>query len=59
MPYLYGTRIKKTKMYKEVERYRNNAKIDYELGIIKKDEYDTEIAACRMFEKALSNYSIF
>ena len=36
MPYLSGTQIKKTKMYKEVERYKKDAEIDYELGIIKK-----------------------
>ena len=59
MPYLSGTQIKKTKMYKEVKRYREDAEIDYELGVIKKDEYETEIEAVRMFEKALANYSIF
>ena len=59
MPYLSGTAIKRTKMYKEVARYESDANIDYELGIISKSEYEIEIKSVQLMEKALANYSAY
>lgn len=59
MPYLSGSMQKRTKMYKEVARYESNAKIDYELGIISKEEYTVEITSVRLLEQALANYSVY
>lgn len=57
LPYLSGTSIKRTKMYKEIARYESDAHIDYELGIISKADYDIEMKSIRVFERALANYS--
>lgn len=59
MPYLSGTANKRTKMYKEVSRYESDARIDYELGVISKNEYEIEMKTVRLLEKALANYSTY
>lgn len=59
IPYLSGTINKRTKMYKETKRYFDDAKIDYELGVIDKEEYELEIKAIRLLEKALANYNVY
>lgn len=59
MPYLSGTINKRTKMYKEAARYESDARIDYELGVISKTEYDVEMKSVRLLEKALANYKVF
>lgn len=59
MPYLSGTMKKRTMMYKETYRYEENAKIDYELGVIGKNEYEIEMKAVRLLEKALANFKVF
>lgn len=56
LPYLSGTSIKRTKMYKEIARYESDAHIDYELGIISKADYEIEMKSIRVFERALANY---
>lgn len=57
IPHLSGTINKRTRMYKEVSRYENDARIDYELGVISKSEYEFEMKAIRLLKKALENYS--
>ena len=59
IPYLSGTSNKRTKMYKEVSRYESDARIDYELGVINKSEYEFEMKAIRLLERALANYSVY
>lgn len=59
MPYLSGTLKKRSMMYKETGRYEKDAQIDYELGIITKEEYEFEMKTVRLLEKALANYSVF
>lgn len=59
IPYLSGTMNKRTRMYKEAKRYEDDAQIDFELGVINKEEYELEIKAVRVFEKALANYSVY
>lgn len=59
MPYLSGTSKKRSMMYKETNRYESDAKIDYKLGVIKKDEYEIEMKAVRLLEKALANFKVF
>ena len=46
-------------MYKEITRYKNDAEIDYELGVIDFGEYNLEIKAVRLFEKSLANFSVY
>ena len=46
-------------MYKETSRYEKDAKIDYELGVINKEEYEIEIKSVRLLEQALANYSVY
>ena len=57
--YLSGSMNKRTRMYKEITRYENDAKIDYELGVIDFSEYNLEIKAVRLFEKSLANFSVY
>ena len=59
IPYLSGTIQKRTRMYKETKRYFEDAQIDYELRVINKEEYELEIKAIRLLEKALANYKIY
>ena len=59
IPYLSGTMNKRTRMYKEVARYEEYAKVDHDLGVITDNQYETEIKAVRIFEKALANYSVY
>ena len=59
IPYLSGTLNKRTRMYKEAKRIREDAQIDYELGVINKDQYEIEIKAVNLFEKALANYKLY
>ena len=57
--YLSGSMNKRTRMYKEITRYENDAEIDYELGVIDLGEYNLEIKAVRLFEKSLDNFSVY
>lgn len=60
IPYIQsGTLKKRTMMYKETDRYSKDAAIDYELGIINKEEYDIEIEAIRRFNQALANMECY
>lgn len=59
MPYMSGTMKKRTMMYKETHRYEEDAKIDYELGVIGKNEYEIEMRAVRLLERALANFKVF
>lgn len=59
MPWLSGTKNKRTMMYKEASRYEQDANIDYELGVISKEEYEIEIKAVQLLEQALANYSVY
>ena len=54
-----GTMNKRTRMYKEVQRYESDAKIDRELGVISQSEYDVEIKAIRLLEQSLANFHLF
>lgn len=56
MSYLSGTLNKRTRMYKEVDRYRKDAEIDYELRIINIEEYNIEIKSVHLLEKALFKF---
>ena len=57
--YLSGSMNKRTRMYKELTRYENNAEIDYELGVIDTVEYNLEIKAVGIFKKSLANFSVY
>ena len=57
--YLSGSMNKRTRMYKEITRYENDAEIDYELGVIDLGEYNLEIKAVRLFENSLANFSVY
>ena len=59
VPYVSGSANKRTRMYNMVKRYREDAEIDFELGIINKEEYDIEIKAVQLFERMLANYKIY
>ena len=59
IPHMSGTCNKRTRMYREVKRYREDADIDFKLGVISKDEYEFEIKAVRLLEKALANYKTY
>ncbi|MCD7866815.1 MAG: hypothetical protein LUG62_01140 [Clostridiales bacterium] len=58
-PYLGGTTNKRTRMYKEIAKYEDYAKVDRDLGVITDSQYEVEIQAVRIFEKALANYSVY
>lgn len=53
IPWLSGTKRKRTMMYKETSRYEKDAKIDYELGVISKEEYEISsiirTGTCKLF----------
>ena len=57
--YLSGSMNKRTRMYKEITRYENDAEIDYELGVIDLGEYNSEIKAVRLFENSLANFRVY
>ena len=57
--YLSGSMNKRTRMYKEIIRYENDAEIDYDLGVIDFGEYNLEIKAVRLFKKSLANFSVY
>lgn len=59
IPYLSGTSNKRSRMYKEASKYASDAKIDMEMGIITKQEYEIEIKTVRLFEKALANFKTY
>lgn len=59
IPYLSGSMNKRARMYKETKRYFDDARIDYELGAIDKEEYELEIKAVRLLERALANYKAY
>lgn len=58
MPYLSGTLNKRTKMYKAVERYEKDFKIDYRLGMINKETYEREMKVIYLCNKCLANFTI-
>ena len=57
--YLSGSMNKRSRMYKEIIRYENDAEIDYDLGVIDFCEYNLEIKAVRLFKKSLANFSVY
>lgn len=59
VPYVSGTLEKKRRMYKNAERYREDAVIDFELGVINQEEYNIEIKAVQLFERMLANYIVY
>ena len=59
IPWLSGTKRKRTIMYKETSIYEKDAKIDYELGVISKEEYEIEMKSVQLLEQALANYSVY
>lgn len=59
IPWLSGTKRKRTMMYKETSRYEKDAKIDYGLGVISKEEYEIEMKSVQLLEQALANYSVY
>lgn len=57
--HIVGTKNKRTRMHKLADRYRNDAIIDFELGVINKEEYETEVKAVRMLKRAIDNMDIY
>lgn len=57
--HIVGTKNKRTRMYKLADRYRNDAIIDFELGVINKEEYETEVKAVHMLKRAIDNMDIY
>ena len=43
-------------MYKETSRYEKDAKIDYELGVISKEEYEIEMKSVQLIVAGLMIY---
>lgn len=59
VPYVSGSMNKRTRMYKMVQRYREDAEIDFELGVINQKEYNIEVKAVQLFERMLANFKVF
>lgn len=59
VPYVSGSMNKRTRMYKMAQRYREDAEIDFELGVINQEEYSIEVKAVQLFEKMLANFKVF
>lgn len=59
VPYVSGSMNKRTRMYKMAKRYREDAEIDFELGVINQEEYNIEIKAVQLFERMLANFKVF
>ena len=57
--YISGTLNKRTRMSKIVERYREDAKIDYELDVITKEEYELEMDAVALLDLAVMAMNIY
>ena len=57
--YLSGHKNTKTKLEKMVKKYKDDAEIDYELGVITKDTYDYEIKIHNLMVENLKNFNIY
>ena len=57
--YMSGSKIKKTKMEKMLNRYREDSKTDYELGVIAKEIFDFEQKGAEILKKSIEHFVIY
>lgn len=57
--YLSGSKKKRTMLYEMLEKFIDDAKIDYELGILCMEEYHVEMKAAEIIKKSLENYRMY
>lgn len=57
--YLSGHKKVKTELEKMVSKYRGDAEIDFELGVISEEIYNYEIKISSLMSKNLENFIIY
>ena len=57
--YMSGSKIKKSKLQKMLDNYKDNSSLDCELGIIDKSIHDFEMKAAEILEKSLEHYETY
>ena len=57
--YMSGSKQKKNKMEKMLKQYKEDSKLDCELGVISKDIHEFEMKAAEILEKSFANFIIF
>lgn len=57
--YMSGSKIRKTKLQKMPDNYKDTSCLDCELGVIDKSIHDFEMKAAGILEKSLEYYEIY
>lgn len=58
LPYMSGTKHKKTMLEKKIDKYKFDAKLDHELGVIDDSRFDLESQIADEMLKALDFFVI-
>lgn len=56
--YVSGSQKKKSMLEKMLQKYIEDADIDFELGILNKDEHFHEMEVAKVVENSLKNYQV-
>lgn len=59
VPYVSGTKNKRTKMTELVKVFKEDTDLDYKLGVISKEEHEIEVKAVELYEKMLKNFIVY
>lgn len=57
--YLSGTKNKKTILSNMVKRYKEDAALDFEIGVLTQDEYNNEKEIIKILENSIKFYNEF
>lgn len=57
--YVSGSQKKKTMLEKMLQKYIDDADIDFELGILNKDEHFHEMEVAKVIENSLNGYQVY
>ena len=57
--YLSGTAKKRSMITKIISEFEDDAKFDYELGVISKEAYEIEMKTVQILKNSLANYALF
>lgn len=57
--YLSGSKKKKTMMLDMLAKFKDDAELDHELGVLTDDEYEREKVVASTIERCISNYNVY
>ena len=57
--YLSGSQKKKTMMEQMLQKYIEDADLDFELGVLTADEHFAEMEVAKVVENSLKNYVVY